>query len=137
MFVTTDTGQVSPIAILERFYRSVYGDTIWISVLDTNKQVIIEPFIPATDEIKQVDALVKSLDLLDFVHSMDGLLFLKWQGATLFVGKVSEVSQMSLSRFREVIYDLTGDIQFLKAIKGQNKKPRDKGNLQFTQLPMF
>jgi hypothetical protein len=87
-----DIGQVSPITLLDTS-RALLPHTLWISVLDAQTQVVIEPLPP---EDADHTAILKLLAPFHIQwHCFGTSVFLEYKGENVYLGEKADVAQMN------------------------------------------
>lgn len=97
-----DIGQVSPITFLET-WRFLAPHTLWISVLNEDTQVIIQPLVevPEAHPMTKIHELLSPFGLL--WHDLQTSIFLEHNSKNLYLGEISDLANMSAKQVRRKI----------------------------------
>lgn len=103
-----DIGKVSPIAMktaLAGFQGNPSEEfpfDIWISVIDTDTQIILERLQPATDQAaRKVAHCLNEHDIL--YHSIDRDIFIEKGRNNILIGNIDDLAQLSVNHLNKLI----------------------------------
>jgi hypothetical protein len=128
-----DLGQVSPITILD-ISRALLPHTMWISVLDTQTQVVIEPLLPADANHAAILRLLTPLHIS--WHTFETSIFIEHDTRNLYLGEIAEIARTGPIQVQKLVKAVLTGKKSKAGLSGDNGEDA-AGTNDTIQLPIF